>query len=164
MPPGRTPTERSKSVRLEDTGDHVEFTSTNAANSLVVRNSIPDAAGGGGREATLSLYADGEFVRKLTLSSRHSWLYGDTDGPEGLTNTPGGDARRLFDESHALLTETYPAGTESRLQRDAGDTADFYVVDLIDLEQVAPPAPGPTWSRSCRPRFACITACRSNGV
>jgi hypothetical protein len=132
-----------RSVRLDDTGDHVEFTSTGAANSVVVRNSIPDAATGGGREATISLYADGKFVRKLTLSSRHSWLYGTTDDPEGLTNTPGGDARRLFDESHALLTETYPAGTKFRLQRDAGDSAAFYVIDLIDLEQVAPPASKP---------------------
>ncbi|MDL2076331.1 CARDB domain-containing protein [Streptomyces sp. GXMU-J15] len=132
-----------KSVRLDETGDHVEFTSTSAANSIVVRNSIPDSATGGGREATLSLYADGEFVRKLTLSSKHSWLYGSTDDPEGLTNRPGGDARRLFDESHALLTETYPAGTKFRLQRDSGDSAAFYIVDLIDLEQVAAPAAKP---------------------
>ncbi|NUO47204.1 MAG: APHP domain-containing protein [Streptomyces sp.] len=132
-----------ESVRLDTTGDYVEFTSTNAANSLVVRNSIPDAAAGGGREATLSLYADGTFVRKLTLSSKHSWLYGSTDEPEGLTNRPGGDARRLFDEAQALLTTTYPAGTTFRLQRDAGDTAAYYVLDLIDLEQVAPPATKP---------------------
>jgi hypothetical protein len=132
-----------RSVRLDATGDHVEFTSTNAANSIVVRNSIPDSATGGGREATLSLYADGRFVRKLTLSSKHSWLYGSTDDPEGLTNTPSGDARRLFDESNALLTETYPAGTKFRLQRDAGDSAAFYIIDLIDLEQVAAPAAKP---------------------
>ncbi|MFJ4466836.1 CARDB domain-containing protein [Streptomyces sp. NPDC089424] len=132
-----------QSVRLNSTGDYVEFTSTNAANSVVVRNSIPDAAAGGGREATISLYADGTFVRKLTLSSKHSWLYGSTDDPEGLTNRPGGDARRLFDESNALLSQSYPAGTKFRLQRDAGDTADFYIIDLIDLEQVAPPAAKP---------------------
>ncbi|MFC7895771.1 CARDB domain-containing protein [Streptomyces sp. NPDC057381] len=132
-----------ESVRLDSTGDHVEFTSTTPTNSIVVRNSIPDAPGGGGAEATISLYADGEFVRKLTLSSKHSWLYGDTDDPEGLTNRPGGDARRLFDESHALLDRTFPQGTEFRLQRDAGDTAAFYVIDLIDLEQVAPPKTKP---------------------
>lgn len=132
-----------KSVRLDATGQFVEFTSTAPANSLVVRNSVPDAARGGGADATISLYADGTFVRKLTLSSKHSWLYGRTDDPEGLTNTPGGDARRLFDESHALLTQTYPAGTKFRLQRDAGDTAAFHVIDLVDLEQVAPPAEKP---------------------
>ena len=39
-----------KSVRLNSTGQFVEFTSTNPANSIVVRNSIPDAPGGGGIE------------------------------------------------------------------------------------------------------------------
>ncbi|MGW8633797.1 CARDB domain-containing protein [Streptomyces sp. NPDC055793] len=132
-----------ESVRLDSTGDHVEFTSTTPTNSIVVRNSIPDAPGGGGADATISLYADGQFVQKLNLSSKHSWLYGSTDDPEGLTNRPGGDARRLFDESHALLNKTFPQGTQFRLQRDAGDTAAFYVIDLIDLEQVAPPAAKP---------------------
>ncbi|MFC3505510.1 CARDB domain-containing protein [Micromonospora krabiensis] len=132
-----------RSVRLNSTGQFVEFTSTNQANSIVVRNSIPDAPGGGGIEATISLYVNGTFSRKLTLSSRHSWLYGNTDGPESLTNTPQADARRLFDESHALLTQSYPPGTRFRLQRDAGDTAAFYVIDMIDLEQVAPAASQP---------------------
>lgn len=133
-----------KSVRLNSTGQYVEFTSTTPTNSVVVRNSIPDSASGGGQEATLSLYANGTFVRKLNLSSKHSWLYGTTDDPEGLTNRPGGDARRLFDEAHALLTDTYPEGTTFRLQRDSGDTAAFYIVDLIDLEQVAAPATKPS--------------------
>ncbi|PSL08074.1 putative repeat protein (TIGR01451 family) [Haloactinopolyspora alba] len=132
-----------QSVRLNDTGQYVEFTSTNRTNSIVVRNSIPDAPNGGGIEATISLYVNGEFERKLTLSSKHSWLYGDCDGPECLTNTPQADARRLFDESHALLGESYPAGTTFRLQRDGDDTASYYVIDLIDLEQVAPPKSKP---------------------
>ncbi|MFD6683351.1 CARDB domain-containing protein [Micromonospora parva] len=132
-----------KSVRLTGTGQFVEFTSTNQANSIVVRNSIPDAPGGGGIEATISLYVNDVFSRKLTLSSKHSWLYGNTDGPEALTNTPQADARRLFDESNALLAQSYPAGTRFKLQRDSGDTASFYVIDMIDLEQVAPPASQP---------------------
>lgn len=132
-----------KSVRLNSTGQFVEFTSANQANSIVVRNSIPDAAGGGGIEATISLYVNDVFSRKLTLSSKHSWLYGNTDGPEALTNTPQADARRLFDESNALLAQSYPAGTRFKLQRDSGDTASFYVIDTIDLEQVAPAASQP---------------------
>ncbi|MHA4948288.1 CARDB domain-containing protein [Micromonospora sp. SD19] len=132
-----------KSVRLTGTGQFVEFTSTNQANSIVVRNSIPDAPGGGGIEATISLYVNDVFSRKLTLSSKHSWLYGNTDGPEALTNTPQADARRLFDESNALLAQSYPAGTRFKLQRDSGDTAAFYVIDMIDLEQVAPAASQP---------------------
>ncbi|MGH3468165.1 MAG: right-handed parallel beta-helix repeat-containing protein [Thermocrispum sp.] len=132
-----------KSVRLESTGEFVEFTSSNAANSIVVRNSIPDAPAGGGIDATISLYVNDTFEQKLALSSKHSWLYGNTDDPEGLTNTPQTDARRLFDESHALLPESYPAGTKFRLQRDDDDTAEFYIIDLIDLEDVAPPSEKP---------------------
>ncbi|WP_030753203.1 CARDB domain-containing protein [Streptomyces griseus] len=132
-----------RSVRLDASGQYVEFTSVGQANALTVRNSVPDAPAGGGAEYTLSLYADDVFVQKLTLSSKHSWLYGTTDDPEGLTNRPGGDARRLFDESHALLARSYPPGTRFRLQRDGDDRASFYVVDLIDLEQVAPPTPQP---------------------
>ncbi|MGW6201585.1 CARDB domain-containing protein [Kribbella sp. NPDC055110] len=126
------------SVRLNSSGQYVEFTSTVPTNSVVVRNSIPDSADGQGLQATISLYVDGAFKQKLTLSSHNSWLYGSTDSPEGLTNTPGGDARRLFDESHALLGTSYPAGTKFRLQRDSGDTASYYIIDLVDLEQVAP--------------------------
>lgn len=132
-----------ESVRLDSTGEYVELTSTNPTNSIVVRSSIPDAPGGGGQEKTISLYADGEFVQKVALSSKHSWLYGTTDQPEGLVNTPGGDARRLFDESHALLGQSFPAGTVFELRRDADDDAEFYVIDLVELEQVAPPASKP---------------------
>ncbi|GAB3889671.1 CARDB domain-containing protein [Kibdelosporangium lantanae] len=127
-----------QSVRLNSTGQYVEFTSANQANSIVVRDSIPDSADGMGLEATLSLYVNGTFAQKLTLSSHNSWLYGNSDDPEGLTNRPGGDARRLFDESHALLNQSYPPGTKFKLQRDSGDTAAYYIVDFIDLEQVAP--------------------------
>jgi hypothetical protein len=132
-----------QSVRLNGTGQFVEFTSTNQANSIVVRNSIPDAPSGGGIDATISLYVNGTFTQKLNLTSRHSWLYGTTDDPEGLTNSPQANARRLFDESNALLSQSYPAGTRFRLQRDSGDTAAFYIIDLIDLEQVAPPISQP---------------------
>jgi hypothetical protein len=132
-----------RSVRLTGTGQFVEITSVNQANAIVVRNSIPDAPGGGGQNATISLYADDQFVRKLTLSSRNSWLYGTSDDTESLSNTPSADARRLFDESHALLAQSYPPGTRFRLQRDAGDSASFHIIDLIELEQVAPAAAQP---------------------
>ncbi|MDR7276814.1 CARDB domain-containing protein [Catenuloplanes atrovinosus] len=132
-----------RSVRLTSTGQFVEFTSTVPSNSIVVRNSVPDAPNGGGQDHTISLYVNDQFSRKLTLSSRNSWLYGTTDETESLSNTPSADARRLFDESHALLGTSYPAGTRFKLQRDAGDSAAFYIIDLIDLEQVAPAASQP---------------------
>ncbi|KUL36684.1 CARDB domain-containing protein [Actinoplanes awajinensis] len=132
-----------QSVRLTSTGQFVEVTSTNQTNSIVVRNSVPDAAGGGGQDWTISLYVNDVFNRKLTLSSRNSWLYGTSDDTESLSNTPSADARRLFDESNLLLGQSYPAGTRFKLQRDSGDAASFYVIDLIDLEQVAAPLSQP---------------------
>ncbi|GIJ47620.1 hypothetical protein Val02_45060 [Virgisporangium aliadipatigenens] len=132
------------SVKLDRTGQFVEFTSTAQANSIVVRNAIPDAAAGGGIEATISLYVNDVYVRKLTLSSKFSWMYGTTDLTDALSNTPSPDARRLFDETSALLAKSYPPGTRFRLQRDAGDTAAYYYIDLVDLEQVAPAASKPT--------------------
>jgi hypothetical protein len=132
-----------QSVRLNSTGQFVEFTSTNASNSIVVRNSVPDSPSGGGQDASISLYINGSFAQKLTLSSRNSWLYGTTDDTESLSNTPSADARRLFDESHALLSQSYPIGTKFKLQRDAADSAAFYIIDFIDLEQVAAPTTKP---------------------
>ncbi|WP_327010023.1 discoidin domain-containing protein [Dactylosporangium sp. NBC_01737] len=132
------------SVRLNSQGNYVEITSTNAANSIVVRNSVPDSASGGGADYTISLYANNVFVQKITLSSRYSWLYGTTDDTESLSNSPQANARRLFDESHVLLASSYPVGTKFKLQRDAGDNASFYYIDLIDLEQVAPALSQPT--------------------
>jgi CARDB/F5/8 type C domain len=127
-----------KSVRLTGSGDFVEFTSTNQSNSIVVRNSVPDSPSGGGQDYSLSLYVNDQFAQKLTLSSRNSWLYGTTDDTESLSNTPQANARRLFDESHALLAQSYPAGTRFTLKRDSGDSASFYIIDFVDLEQVAP--------------------------
>ncbi len=132
-----------QSVQLNNTGQFVQFTSTNATNSIVVRNSIPDSPSGGGMDATISLYANGNFVQKITLSSRNSWLYGLTDDTESLWNTPSAHARRLFDESHALLAQTWPVGTVFKLQRDATDSASFYIIDFVDLEQVAAPLSQP---------------------
>jgi len=128
-----------RSVRLTAQGQYVQVTSTVPTNSIVLRNAIPDAPGGGGTTATISLYADDQFVQKLNLSSRNSWLYGTTDDTEGLSNSPQANARRLFDEAQALLPRSFPAGTRFKLQRDAGDDAAFYHLDLIDLEQVADP-------------------------
>ena len=47
-----------QAVSLTQTGDYVEFTTTAAANSIVVRYSIPDAPAGGGISATLGLYSN----------------------------------------------------------------------------------------------------------
>jgi hypothetical protein len=129
-----------RAVELRNAGAYVQFTSSKAANSIVVRYVIPDAAGGGGINATLSLYVNGTFRQKLNLTSKYAWGYG---GEASYTNNPGdGGAHHFFDEARALVSDI-PAGATVKLQKDSGDTAAYYVVDLVDLEQVANPLPQP---------------------
>ncbi|MFY0577773.1 glycosyl hydrolase family 28-related protein [Cystobacter fuscus] len=130
-----------KAVRLDKTGDYVAITAKTAANSIVVRLSIPDSPEGGGIDSTLGLYVNGQRVKTLEVTSRYSWVYG---GEVLRTpNTPSaGEPHAFFDETRALV-EPIPAGAEVKLQKDARDTAAFYVIDLIDLEQVAAPLEKP---------------------
>ena len=125
-----------RAVQLNRTGDFVQFRSVKAANSIVVRYIIPDSDDGAGLNASLSLYVNGEFRTKLQLTSKYSWSYG---GEQFTFNTPkAGGAHHFYDEAR-LLIDDIPSGAMVKLQKDVEDTADFYVIDLVDLEQVAPP-------------------------
>ena len=79
-------------VRLSGTGQYVQFPAQSAANTMVVRYSVPDTAGGGGADYTISLYVNGSFVRKIPVTSKYSWLYGY---PVSWANTPS-DMPRNF--------------------------------------------------------------------
>lgn len=131
-------------VTLKSDGQYVDFKAGQAANSIVVRYSIPDAAGGGGADATLGLYLNGKFERKIKLSSRFSWIYGDFP----WSNDPKrGKAHHFFDESHIMIGNIAP-GDVVRLQRDASDTAGSYLIDFIELEKIPPPLSQPSGSLS----------------
>jgi hypothetical protein len=125
-----------RAVRFGAEGQYVQFVAAQAANSVVVRYVIPDAPAGGGISATLSLYVNDAFRQKLSLTSKYAWSYG---GEEQTLNDPAaGGAHHFYDEARALVGDI-PAGATVKLQRDSDDTAEYYIVDLIDLEQVAPP-------------------------
>lgn len=126
-----------RAVTLDQTGAYVEWTTRAAANSLVVRFSMPDAAGGGGTSSTLAVYVNGSFLKNIDLTSRYAWLYGPEAGPG---NQPGqGAPRHIYDEANALLGTTVPAGSTIRLQKTASNTS-RYTVDFVDLEQATPQA------------------------
>jgi hypothetical protein len=144
---GTIPSEASgrRAVRLEAMGQYVELTSTARANALVVRYVIPDAPAGGGTTATLDLYVDGTLRQALNLTSRYAWSYG---GESSTSNDPGqGGAHHYFDEARALVGDIAP-GAKVKLQKDAANMAQYYVVDLVDLEYVGPPLPRPANSLS----------------
>jgi hypothetical protein len=130
-----------RAVILDATGERVAWTVSQDANAIVVRHSMPDAPGGGGIQATLGLYVDGERVADLHLSSKEAWVYGD-DGTQ--VNSPAaGPPRRIYTEAHLLLDDTIPAGAEIALQKDGGDGAPYHAIDFIDLELVGPPIEKP---------------------
>jgi len=132
-----------EAVDLTGTGNYVTFTTLHPCNSIVVRYSIPDAPGGGGINATLSVFVNGAFNQELPLTSRYSWDYKNWSYPYDK-NPADGSPFHFFDEAHALLGMEVPAGSTVTLQKQASDTASWYVVDLIDLEEVAAPAAMPS--------------------
>ncbi|MWC30023.1 S-layer homology domain-containing protein [Paenibacillus sp. MMS18-CY102] len=129
-----------QAVRLDQTDEYVSFKAAKAANSIVVRFSTPDSADGSGQSATLGLYVNGQFRQKLEMNSKHAWEYGSYP----WSNDPNqGSAHRFFDEMHALVGDI-PAGATVTLKKDADSTADYYIVDLAELEQVAAPLVKPS--------------------
>ena len=131
---------RRSCVRLNSTGQYVEFTATNVANGIVVRYSIPDTLDGVGTNVTLSLYTNGVFSRKLPLTSKYSFLYGSYP----FTNSPAAGTPRNFWDEARLMPGNLQVGDVIRLQKDATDNATDYFIDLVDLEAVAPPLTRPT--------------------
>ncbi|HEY0709470.1 MAG TPA: glycosyl hydrolase family 28-related protein [Polyangia bacterium] len=127
-----------KAVRLSETGHFVAIRTKATANSIVVRFSIPDAPNGGGIDATLGLYVNGKRTRSLELTSRYAWSYKGALVEDPIVDKPAEDPHTFFDEAHALV-DHIPEGAEVKLQKDEGDKAAFYIIDLIDLEEVAPP-------------------------
>jgi len=131
-------------VKLDADGQYVEITATKPANTIVVRYCIPDAPGGGGTDATLGLYLNGKPEKPLTLTSRYSWIYGDFP----WSNNPAkGKAHHFFDECHAIISNVSP-GDVIRLQKNPSDKSAYYLIDLVELEQIAPPLPRPADSLS----------------
>ena len=129
-----------QAVRLNNYGDYVEFTLTQAANAFVLRSSIPDTIDGYGEAHNLGIYANGTKLTDHQVSSYFSWVYGSY--PYG--NTPSqGSPQRFFDGSRMLLGQTLPAGTILRLEKDNNAHAAYYDIDLIETELVAAPRSKP---------------------
>jgi hypothetical protein len=51
---------------------------------------------------------------------------------------------KLYDDKRTLLSVSVKAGSKVRVYKGSGDSASYYVVDLIDLEQVAGPKEAPS--------------------
>lgn len=132
-------------VHLDATGEYVEFTLTSPANAFVLRNAVAENTTG-----TVTIYANGVSKGKFTVTSKFSNVYAtpSTLGRLGYDNSPGAGltAYWLYEDSQLLLDQVYEAGTKIKIQKDAGDVPSIYV-DMIETENVAPPASNPDPSK-----------------
>jgi hypothetical protein len=169
-------------VWLTNLNDSVSWTNPVAgANAVVIRNCIPDAPSGGGITATIDLYVDGVFRQGITLSSKQSWNY--RNNPTNTTPddpNAGGTPWHFYNEDRSFITGApIAAGSIITLQKDATNTAAFYDIDSVDLENVpagktqpansisitsAPYNADPTFTTDSTTGIKnCITAARSQG-
>jgi len=135
---------RQRCVKL-GAGEYVEFTVAAPANAMVVRYCLPDSEDGEGIDSTLSLYRNGKLLRKVPITSRFTWRYGDYP----FTNDPKAGRPRNFYDEVRLKGLTLAQGDVVRLQMPGGH-APYCIVDLVDLENIAPPLLRPANSLSVR--------------
>ncbi|MFI5912592.1 discoidin domain-containing protein [Dactylosporangium sp. NPDC051541] len=130
-------------AHLAAAGQKVTWTNTTGKpiSAIVVRASIPDAAGGGGITAGLNLYVDGAYRQALSLTSKQSWVYeGNNHYNDSADQNPAdGNPRVFWDEAKAFISGTaIQPGATFALQKDAASTAAFYDIDVVDVENPAP--------------------------
>ncbi|MFL1433114.1 MULTISPECIES: glycosyl hydrolase family 28-related protein, partial [unclassified Nocardiopsis] len=121
-----------RAVRL-DAGESVEFTLPRAANAITVAYSVPDGASG-----SLPVHANGAHVGDLAVTSAYSYL----DAPW----IPGSTTHQFFANTRLLLGTDLAPGDTVRVTADPAVSP--VVIDLADVEQVAPPAEQPQGSVS----------------
>ncbi|MBU6296853.1 MAG: right-handed parallel beta-helix repeat-containing protein [Alphaproteobacteria bacterium] len=139
-----TESSRQRCVKLA-AGDYAEFTVQAPANAMVVRYSLPDTADGAGLDSTLEVYRNGILLTHLPVTSKYAWLYGHYP----FTNNPAdGKPRKFYDEVRRKGLDL-KVGDVLRLKK-VSDAADYCIIDLVDLENVALPLPQPKGSLSAR--------------
>ncbi len=130
-------------VQLTNTGAYVEWTNNTGGNitAINLRSCIPDAPTGGGITSTLDLYVNGVFRQAFSVNSQQNYCYEGTNY-DGQTdkNPADGDPRDFWNDTHAFIVGNPVApGDTIQFQMDSANTATFYYIDVVDLEN--PPAP-----------------------
>lgn len=129
-------------VHLGSTGDSVTWTNNTGQNItfLNVRYSIPDSSGGGGITSTLDLYINGTYRQAIPVNSIQTWVYESSSDYDGMNQSPSaGDPHVFWDEQQVTISGAYIApGSTITLEKDSANSAAYYNIDVIDLEN--PPA------------------------
>ena len=129
-------------VQLTGPGQYVEWTNNTVQTitALNLRSCIPDAPTGGGIASTIGLYVNGVFRQAFSVNSQQNYCYEGTNYNGQTDKNPAdGDPRGFWNDTHAFITGAPVApGDAIRFQQDAADSAAFYYIDVVDLEN--PPA------------------------
>jgi parallel beta-helix repeat protein len=134
-----------QAVLLSHIGDYVELKAANRANSLLLRFSLTPGLPRAQR-MSLSVYVNGEDVGDLWLSP--NYIHNVRGNPKDNTFHPA-TARTNIDAIWRWWAEDVLRGIDIkpgdivRLQRDRGDNAPEYYLDLVDLEQIPEPLQKP---------------------
>ena len=129
-------------VALTGAGQYVQWTNNTSGNITAVnlRSCIPDAPAGGGITNTINLYINGVFRQAFAVNSLQNYCYEGTNyNGQADKNPADGDPRGFWNDTHAFITgAAVPPGGTLRFQMDSANTAAFYYIDVVDLEN--PPA------------------------
>jgi len=129
-------------VELDNTGDALTLTNTTGQGitALNIRYCIPDAPAGGGISATLNMYVDGVFRQSVSLNSTQTWCYETSGGQDSFNQSPtNGQPHIFYDETHFFITgAALASGSTVTFQKDSTNSASFYRLDVVDMEN--PPA------------------------
>lgn len=130
-------------VQLTATGHSVTIPNNTGQSitALNLRYCVPDSAGGGGINTTLSLYVNGVFRQTIDLTSTQSWCYQANGSDHGWAQNPSaGQPHVFYDETSFFINAPAVApGSTITFKKDSGNTAAFYRLDVVDLEN--PPGP-----------------------
>ncbi|HEY4417456.1 MAG TPA: carbohydrate-binding protein [Verrucomicrobiae bacterium] len=129
--------------QLTNIGQSLTWTNTTSQNftAIDVRSGIPDAPTGGGLTNTINLYVNGVFRQAFSVNSLQNYCYEGTNynGQEDK-NPADGHPRGFWNDTHAFINgAAITPGDTFTLQKDAANSAAFYNIDVVDLEN--PPAP-----------------------
>ena len=129
-------------VALTATGQYVQWTNNTGGNitAINLRSCIPDAPAGGGISNTINFYVDGVFRQAFSVNSKQNYCYEGTNyNGQADKNPADGDPRGFWNDTHAFITGAAIApGSTLRFQMDSSNSASFYYIDVVDLEN--PPA------------------------
>lgn len=125
-------------VALTAPGQYVQWTNNTGGNitAINLRSCIPDAPAGGGISNTIDLYVDGVFRQAFSVNSLQNYCYEGTNyNGQADKNPADGDPRDFWNDTHAFITGAPVApGHTIRFQMDSSNTAAFYYLDVVDLE------------------------------